>query len=154
MSLLSTDIRKVKRLSLREVVITAPVQPEELTPAEVEKPASNEEVSYSILVAINPLIEELVDTLNLVGSTGERIRKVELTEEEKPKPVNKLLELAQKIIAGESSYTQPEIVERIMKATNVNQQRAERGFTLLLQNGIIQPTINTELYYLAGSTPF
>jgi hypothetical protein len=49
----------------------------------------------------------------------------------------------------------PEIrVERIKEATNVNQDRAERGFNLILQAVDIEQTINPELYYLVGSTPF
>jgi hypothetical protein len=47
-----------------------------------------------------------------------------------------------------------EIVERIKQATNVNKERAETGFKLILQAGAIEQTINPELYYLKGSTPF
>ena len=60
MSLLSTDITKVKRLSLREVKLPAPeLRVEPITPILVERPPSDEEIAYNKLVAINPLIEEL-----------------------------------------------------------------------------------------------
>lgn len=164
MSLLSTDIAKVKRLSLREVKLPAPeIRVEPITPILVERPPTDEEIAYSKLVAINPLIEELVERLDLVSiKTGERIKKVELREDIKPHPEikaqeidkPKLIALAQRVIEGENSYSREEIIERIKEATNVNQERAERGFNLILQAGAIEQTINPELYYLVGSTPF
>lgn len=166
MSLLSTDITKVKRLSLREVKLpTTERKVEPITPILVERPPTNEEIAYSRLVAINPLIEELVERLDLVSiTTGERIKKVELREDIKPHPEpeikakeidrTKLIALAQRVIEGENSYTKEEIIERIKEATNVSQERAEIGFNLILQAGAIEQTINPELYYLTGSTPF
>lgn len=164
MSLLSTDIAKVKRLSLREVKLPAPeIRVEPITPILVERPPTDEEIAYSKLVAINPLIEELVERLDLVSiKTGERIKKVELREDIKPHPEikaqeidkPKLIALAQRVIERENSYNKEEIIERIKEATNVNQERAEVGFNLILQAGAIEPTINPELYYLVGSTPF
>lgn len=101
MSLLTTDITKVKRLSLREVKLPTP-EPE-----------------------------------------------VKFQEMDKPKRIA----LAQRVIEGENSYTKEEVIERIKEATNVNQERAERGFKLILQAGAIEPTPG-DRYYLTGSTPF
>ena len=165
MSLLSTDITKVTRLSLREVKLLPPerkVKP--ITPILVERPPTDEEIDYSKIVAINPLIEELVERLDLLSiTTGERIRKVELREEYKPHPEPevkaeeidkpKLIALAQRVIEEENSYTKEEVIERIKKATNVNQERAERGFNLILQAGAIEPLLE-DRYYLTGSIPF
>ena len=150
MSLLSTDITKVKKLSLREVKLPTPKRRvEPITPILVERPPTDEEIAYSKLVAINPLIAELVERLDLVSiTTGERIKKVE------PQEMDKLTALAQRVIKGENSYSRQEIIERITEATNVSQERAERGFNLILQAGAIEQTINPELYYLVGSTPF
>ena len=165
MSLLSTDITKVKRLSLREVKLPASeVRVEPITPILVERPPSDEEIAYSKIVAINPLIEELVERLDLVSiTTGERIKKVELREDIKPHPEPeikaqeidkpKLIALAQRVIEGENSYSKEDIVARIKEATNVNQERAERGFNLILQAGAIE-YIQGDRYYLTGSTPF
>jgi hypothetical protein len=90
MSLLSTDITKVKRLSLREVRLPAPERRVEPI-TQVERPPTDEEIAYSKLVAINPLIEELVERLDLVSiKTGERIKKVELREDIKPHPEPKI----------------------------------------------------------------
>jgi len=167
MSLLNVDIAKVKRLSLREVKLpTTERRVEPITPILVEKPPTDEEIAYtySRLVAINPLLEELVERLDLVSiTTGERIRKVELREDIKPHPEPeikakeidkpKLIALAQRVIEGENSYSREEIIERIKEVTNVSQERAERGFNLILQAGAIEPTLG-DRYYLTGSTPF
>ena len=165
MSLLSTDITKVKRLSLREIKLPATeLRVEPITPILVDRPPTDEETAYSKLVAINPLIEELVERLDLVSiKTGERIKKVELREDIKPHPEPelkakeidkpKLIALAQRVIEGENSYSKEDIVARIKEATNVNQERAERGFNLILQAGAIEPTLG-DRYYLIGSTPF
>lgn len=76
MSLLSTDITKVNRLSLKEVKLPAPELRVEPITILVERPLTDEEINYSKLVAINPLIEGLVETFKLVSiKTGERIKK-------------------------------------------------------------------------------
>ena len=70
MSLLSVDITQPKILSLWEDIPA---------PQPAEEPPTLEEIGYSTIVAINPLIEELVERLYLVSiKTGERIKKVEL----------------------------------------------------------------------------
>ena len=161
MMLLSTDITKVKRLSLREVKLpTTERRVEPITPILVERPPTTEEITHSKIVAINPLIEELVERLDLVSiDTGERIRKVELREDIKPHPEPpeidkpKLIALAQRVIERENSYSKEEIIARIKEAANVSQERAEIGFTLILQAGAIEPTPGGR-YYLTGSTPF
>ena len=153
MSLSSTDITKRKRLSLRKVNLPAPEVRKEPTKAP-QKPPTQEEVAYSRIVAERPIIEELVERLDLVSpTTGQRIRKVDLSqqtlqEEDKPK----LIALAQQVIKPEASYTKQQIVDRIVEATNVSQQRAETGFNLILQAGALETL--TDRYYLKGSTPF
>jgi hypothetical protein len=158
MSLLSTDITKLKRLSLGEVKLPATeLRIEPITPLRVERPPTDEEIAYSKLVASNPILAELVGRLELVSSkTGERIKKIELREESKPKEIDKpkLIALAQRIVKGENSYSKEGIIARIKEATKVSQERAEIGFNLILQAGGIEQTINPELYYLTGSTPF
>lgn len=162
MSLLSTDITQVKRLSLKEVKL--PTTELRVEPIQVETAPTNEEIVYSNLVAKNPLLEDMVNSLNLVSiTTGSRIKKVELREEIKTNPElkvkaqeidkPKLIALAERIIKEANSYTKEEIIERIKEATNVSQERAERGFNLILQAGAIEPT-SGDRYYLTGSTPF
>ena len=168
MSLLSVDISKVKRLSLREVKLPAPETRTELpAPASAIEvmPATAEDIAYSKLVAVNPLVELLVDRFRLISpSTGNPLRKVELSSppviygtirEAKPEQIDaaRLIALAQKVIPGQDSHTREEIVERIREATQVSRERAEKGFNLILQAGAIVPTLR-DRYYLAGSTPF
>lgn len=158
MGLLSTDIAKVKRLSLREVKLPTPERRvEPITPILVERPPTDEEIAYSRFLAINPLLAELVERLDLVSSrTGERISKIKTREEYKPHPEvdkPKLIALAQRVIERENSYSKEEILAKIKEVTNVTQERAERGFTLILQVGAIEPTTGGR-YYLTSSTPF
>jgi hypothetical protein len=109
MSLLSTDIAKVKRLSLREVRLP------------------------------DPEVREI-----------EAIRKVELREVDS----FKLIALANKILEKERSYHLLEIIEKIKKAANVSQDRAEIGVIKMYDAGAIEETLNPDYYYLGGSTPF
>lgn len=182
MSLLSVDISKVKRPSLSEVKLPAPETRTELpAPAPLPAPASAEDIAYSKLVEVNPLVELLVDRFRLVSpATGKPLRKVELSSppapdpqeartdpapsppviygrirETKPEQIDaaRLIALAHRVIPGEDSYTREEIVERIQEATGVSGERAEKGFNLILQAGAIVPTLR-DRYYLAGSTPF
>jgi hypothetical protein len=157
MSLLFTDITQRKKLSLRDVKLPASEPKiEPFTYIHVKRPPSDEEVAYSKFVAKNSLIEELVKRLDLVSiTTGERIKKVELREEYKAQDIDKskLIILVNKIMKPETSYTKEELIARIKEATNVNQERAERGFSLFLQNGSIEPTLG-DTFFLTGSTPF
>ena len=74
MSLLTTDLSKVKKLSLKGVRL--PIKDKE--PEPINYPPSPEEKAYSKLVDINPLIEELVNRLDLVSkTTEERIKKTD-----------------------------------------------------------------------------
>jgi hypothetical protein len=165
MGLLSTDISKVKKLSLKDAKLPAPkIRIENNTFVNVEKPPTNEEVFYNKLIAVNPLLEELVETFNLVSiNTGERIKKVDLKTDNKPHPEPevkvkeidkpKLIALAQRVIDKENNYSKEDLVNRIINITNVNQERADKGFNLMLEAGAIQYT-KVDTYYLTGSTPF
>jgi hypothetical protein len=68
--------------------------------------------------------------------------------------IPKLMARAQRTLRGNNGYTREEVVDLIKQTTQVNQQRAERGFTLMLQAQTIEQAPNPEIYYLAGSTPF
>jgi hypothetical protein len=162
MSLLSTDIAKVKRLSLREVKLpTTERKVEPITPILVERPPHSEEIEYSKLIAINPIVEKLVECLDLVSiRTENRINIIELKEEDNSPPElenkakDKLITLAIKLIKSEDNYLKEDIIKRIKEETNVSQERAEIGFNLMLEERIIEQTRNPELYYLVGSLPF
>jgi len=179
-SLLNTDITKVKRLSLREVKLPTTERRVDPPPIQVERPPTDEEIAYSKLVAINPLLEELVESLDLVSTiTGERIKKVELPEanraplkplktpaeaeakrEEKkpgsPRKGQKIEDIARRVLEPQSNKTKEEVIAKLMEETNVKEDRAEEGLTLMLKSGAVERiTVNgIDRYYLSGSTPF
>lgn len=148
MSLLTTDITKVNRLSLKEGKLhTSERRVDHIT--QIRRPPTDEEIAYSKIVDINPQIEELVDSLDMVSKkTGKRINKIELRERDRIK----LITLAQKIIERDNSYTKEEVIDRIREATNVSKERAERGFILMLKVEAIEITPPGDRYYLIGST--
>lgn len=155
MSLLLTDLSKVKKLSLRGVRL--PIR--EIERKATIKALTSEEIAYNKLLQRNPLIEKLVEKLDLVSNTtGERIKKVNIAHlkpEVKTQEIDnfKLIVLAQRIIEKKNSYTKEEVIDKIKEATNVNQERAEKGLTLILQAGAIE-IIPGEKYIIKGSTPF
>ena len=175
MSLRSVKIAPVRRFSFKPVTTPAVkviVVPEEVLQdpyTHVEEPTLNppkglldsEEVAYSKLIAINPLLEDLVKSLDLVSrATGEPIALVEgnfpsqSKQRKKPAYNPKLKAVAGKIIEGEKSYTREELISKIAEGTKTPQERAENGFNLMVEQGIIKYIKKTELYYLGGSTPF
>ena len=151
MGLSSINLSKPQRVKLGEIKPPPP----EPTPVEVKiAPLSPswEEVAYNAILKRNPAIEELIEAFDLVSpTTGERIVR---REGDPPQiPSSKLSKIAREILQGERSYSKEEIVTRLMEETKVGQTRAERGFTLMEETGIIQATVQG-LYYLSGSTPF
>ena len=109
MSLLTVDITKKRRLSLKEVKLPAPesysrnsdngntqvvILSEDCRNADIQQRSKNtnadnqvdrtptaEEITYSKFIAISPAIENMVESLGLVSSqTGERIRKIDLSD--------------------------------------------------------------------------
>lgn len=149
MDLLSVDIAKVKRLPLLEAKVTAP----EIKVEPIDRPNTKEERAYSRLIAINPLIEDLVKGLDLVSSrTGERIKKTE-TKDQRKVNIPQLLSIAKKIIDKENNYTKEEVIYKLKDEAKVNHERAERGFNLMVEAGVIEATPGGR-YCLTGSTPF
>lgn len=175
MSLLSVNITKKKRLSLKEVKlpeVERRVEPP--TAPQVDRPPTAEEITYSKFLAISPAIDLLVNSLDLVSTTTlERIRKIELSElntatieppktatvekvkdeHKEPTKSNKIGDIALRIITPISNLSKEEIITRLMEETKVNRERAEKGFNLMIETGVITAT-NVGTYYLSGSTPF
>ena len=144
MSLLTTDIRKERRLSLKDVKLPAT----EIKPIKVEAPSTAEERMYSKIVEKYPLFLEAVELLDLVSPvTGTRVKIVDT------KPSREtLISLAKRLIKGEAIHSKEEIIEAIKTGSKVSQERAEKGFSLMLEAGAFEPIGDS--YYLTGSTPF
>lgn len=146
MSLLSTDIAKVKRLSLKEVKLPSPERIAE--PIKRVIPPTAEERAYSRLVEKYPLFLEAVELLDLVSpTTGLRVKQVETKPDKET-----LIALAQRLIKGEAMHSKEEIIQAIEQGSKVSPERAERGFNLMLEAGAFEPIGDS--YYLTGSTPF
>jgi hypothetical protein len=144
MGLLTTDIRKERRLSLKDVKLPAP----EIKPIKVEAPSTAEERMYSKIVEKYPLFLEAVELLDLVSPvTGTRVKIVDT------KPSREtLIALAKRLIKGEAIHSKEEIIEAIKTGSKVSQERAEKGFSLMLEAGAFESIGDS--YYLTGSTPF
>jgi len=156
MSLLSTDISKVKRFSIRDIKLPTPevreIEPKQ--PTTIKRPLSDEAIAYNKLLVINPLLGELVDRFSLVSeTTGEAIEVIEGEPKVKEIDKPKLESLAERVIEGQNNYSREDIIERIIGSTKVTRNRAERGFNLMLQTDIIKEVLGNR-YHLIGSTPF
>lgn len=136
MSLLSAKIPAKRRLAFSP------------TPNSQEKapPSSIEDLRYSRLLALDPVLEALVEAFDLVDSkTGKSPERGDLA------PYYKT---AKRLLSPEESYTEEEIKHRIREEYKATPSRAEEVFKKLLASGAILPTLNPDLYYLGGSTPF
>lgn len=142
MNLLSTDITRIQKLSLKEVKLPTPERIAE--PIKRETPPTAEEKAYSRLVEKYPLFLEAVELLDLVSpTTGVRVRKVET----KPSKET-LIALAKQLIKAETMHSKEEVIQAIEKGSKVSRQRAEKGFNLMLEAGAIE--LSRGSYYLLG----
>jgi hypothetical protein len=125
MSLLSIDISKGKRLSLKGI---------KLPPKRVE------------VQPIEPL-------LGVEPQRGVEPKSSRLIVNKRLSNRGRLRDLVHSIIVGENSYPKERIVELIQIKSNVVRDRAEVDFSLMLQAGLIEKTLG-ESYFLGDSTPF
>jgi hypothetical protein len=146
------DISNLKKSSLIDVKLPSPEV--EIEPIVEENSPTEEEIIYSKIIAINPILENLVNDLYLVSSrTEEQIQKVEMINQLRlveTVTYNQLLAIAKRIIASEESYTIKEIITRLIAVVAVSQGRAFKGFRLMLEAGVIE-AIPGKRYCLTGS---
>lgn len=158
MSLLSVNIPKVKRLPLLGGKLPAKEE-RPVEPVTVPLRLSDEEVGYNAILAKNPLLEDLVEALDLVSCrTGDRIRRTAVPEDYRPQPEaggsSRLIALAEELLQRETGYLREDLIALIAERTKVSQERAEKGLNLMLQAGAVEEEISQGLYYLPDSTPF
>lgn len=155
MRLHGEDISKLKILSSLDVKLPAPEV--KIEPMDGQYSPTDEETVYSKIIAINPLIEDLIKELDIVSSrTGEQIEKVKsMYQLRLVETVShpQLLTLAQRIISKEDTYTKQEVVIRLRDEAKVSHERAKTGFCLMIKAGIIQPTKGGR-YCLTKHDPF
>lgn len=151
MSLRSTDIKQVKRLSLSgvklpepEAIYVAPPRPEplivedsysepnsvELTPLQDREP-TYEELLHAKMREVNPAIDELVDSLGL-----------EIAEPEPPEERERwrLILLANKVMDMDRAHSKEALIYRIKTATNVSRDRAKAGIEKFIEAGAVTVT--------------
>jgi len=175
MGSLSVNIAKVKRISPGGLRI----QPRENREPDLPKrekiqgpelPFTDMERTYTRMAGKAPLLETLVNTLDLATpETGERPRMVkgeeypkeaEKAPQEPPQPQIKgrpgrtLKEIALSILEPQNSYTREEVVGRIREGIGVSQERGENGFNKMLEAGELEEVPDLGVYHLRGSTPF
>ena len=181
MSLLSVDLKKRKKLPLSDP--RPPTVKRVEPPPPMTKQPTREEIVYSRMVADNPALDLLVESLDLVSiSTGKRIERVDISQannshqERNTAPVeipqevtvsapkredkdlkkgdiDKLRALAKQCILTQRHYSREEVVTLIVEGAKVDRDRAEKGFKLMIQAGVIVTALK-DRFYLAGSTPF
>jgi hypothetical protein len=150
MASLVTDIRQLRKkraIIPAESLSPAPPVPFLLPETNRDSPDA---VSLARLIGMNPALSLLIETLDL-----------ELTRAELPPGHARLWDLAGQALTGGATYTRLEAIDRIRIKTNVSQERAEKGFDLMIESRAIEPTVDaltytthTDLFYLGGSTPF
>jgi hypothetical protein len=63
--------------------------------------------------------------------------------------------IARKVLAPERSYTQDHVKAKLETYLKVPPERAEKGFTLMVKQGVLVPTVGEPpKYYLGDTTPF
>ncbi len=175
MGSLSVNIAKVKRISPGGLKVKPrenrePDLPKRENIRGPELPFTDMERTYTRMIEKEPLLEKLIDTLDLATpETGERPRMVkreeypkeaEIRPQEAPQPQIKgrpgrtLREIALSILEPQNSYTREEVVNRIQEGTGVSQERAENGFNKMLEAGELEEVPDLGVYLLRGSTPF
>lgn len=65
-----------------------------------------------------------------------------------------LSQVALRVLETKSNYSREEVLARLREATGGDQERAEKGFTMMLEAGELEKVPRRERYYLKGSTPF
>lgn len=132
MSLLTAKIPTKKRLSF--------------TQKKTRTEDSLEDIKYTRIVEVDPMVEKLVDTFDLVDSeTNRKPKKTDLSQYDK---------IASQVLPPSTSASPEEIKRNLEKTFKISPARAEKGFKKLLASGAILPTFNPNLYFLKGSTPF
>ena len=157
MSLLSLDITKGKRLSFKELELPAQEpRREAYTPIQVERPPTDEEIAYSNLVARSPIVEFLVEALELVSlTTGKPLVKVKLPERRvegyNEEGKDEVVALIKQLLDKDKLYRKEDIIESLSLASKVGKNRAEVGFNIIVKAGALEPTPDNN-YYLTGSS--
>lgn len=153
MSLLSIDVKKGKQLFKKEIRLPAPEPRRE---AYSPVTFTEEEVAYSNLIARSPIVELLVEALELVSfTTGKALIKVNLPEKKlegyNEEGKDEIIDLMKIILDKDLIYKKEDIINSLALASKVGIKRAEIGFNLIVKAGALELTPDNN-YYLTGSS--
>ena len=157
MSLLSVDVKKGKPLFFKEMKLPAQEpRREAYIPIQVNKPPTAEEKAYSNLVARSPIVEFLVEALELVSfTTGKPLINLNLPEEKvegyNEEGKDEIIDLIKIILDKDLIYKKQDIINSLALASKVGIKRAEIGFNLIVKAGALELTPDNN-YYLTGSS--
>lgn len=105
---------------------------------------SDQERSYSRLVAAYPKIQRLVQTLDLVGDSGAL----------RLPPQQDLRGLAESALQDQRAYSGTEVISLISRSTSTAIDQAKVVLRDMIGIGILSQTLRADHYYLSWSTPF
>lgn len=147
--------------------------PEPLPPKPVMPLPTAEDITFSKMVAKQPMLEQFAAMLDLVSlKTGKPFQIVPIAEEEQEQSeppaepvqasieeepteedIRRLDEIAVRFLKPQQGYTAEE-VQQLMQATlKISSDRAKAGFKKMIAFGVIETRVNG-IYFLKDSTPF
>jgi len=65
-----------------------------------------------------------------------------------------LFKIAKQLLRPEESYTKDEVWQKMLVLTKGDETRARNGLNMMFKCGAIERTLNPNLFFLGGSTPF
>ena len=66
----------------------------------------------------------------------------------------KLFDIAKQLCKPELSNSKEFLLENMTSMTNGDHDRARNGLNMMIKCGALERTLNPNLFYLGGSTPF
>jgi hypothetical protein len=147
--------------------------PEPLPPKPVMPLPTAEDITFSKMVAKQPLLKQFAAALDLVSlKTGKPFQIVPIAEEEQEqseppaepvqasteedpteKVISRLDAIAVQILKPQQGYTAEEVQQSMQATLKISSDRAKAGFLKMFVFGAIETRVNG-IYYLRDSTPF
>lgn len=109
--------------------------------------------AYVVLDSVEPVQVVALATVEVVAAVDDAPATAPPAQVLPAHEVAKLERLARRAIPEGDSYSRAEVINLIVTATAVTEQRAAHGFELMLTNGVLSTT-PAQTYYLNGTVPF
>lgn len=66
----------------------------------------------------------------------------------------KLFKIAKQLCEPERTYTKDQVWQKMLALTNQDEARAKNGLNMMVKCGALERTLDPNLFFLGGSTPF